>query len=192
MEENWIMTSKDEYDYNDLSTEDKNIIFEDLNKMVYRFKDKERKMIKASFVHRWKPESAVAFKLMVRTHQKLCNVFRLPDEQLSGFQIETGRVWNGAKVTWMIDAANEGTEELQDMYEKLLNGDTSSHIEIATHQGILDSVKREEEQKTEALVDEIKKLKQQLEYKDMSIKAAENRYEEFKQHFWKKIGETPE
>jgi hypothetical protein len=180
MENNWIMTEKDELDYNDLSVQDKNAIFDDLNKMVYRFKDKEKRMIKASFVHRWKPESAVAFKLMVRTHQKIMALLRLPDEQLTDLQKETGRIWNGEKVQWFCDQTNEAVEEIQDLYEKLLHGDTSSHIEITTHQDIIETVRKEEAQKREALEDQIRKLKQTCEYAQMSVRGAETRYSDLR------------
>jgi len=185
MEENWIMTDRDEYDYNALSVEDKNIIFEDLNKMVYRFNGKEKKMIKASFCHRWKPESAVAYKLMVRTHQKVASLLRIPDEQLTEFQIATGKIWNGDKVQWMCDHTNEAVEEIQDMYQNLL--ESKEMMTLADHYDKISEVRREEELVRGALKDEINKLTQALEYKEMSVKAAQRNLQEFKDKFYDKV-----
>ena len=160
-------------DYNNLTKDDKNAIFDDLNTMVYRFNTAEKRTHKASFTHRWNKDTSVAYKLMVRTHQKLFKAIRIPNEQLTELEIKLGRVYNGKKVMAMMDETHSRTEEMEELYEKMKNG--TDHVTEEYHDEKVRELKKEKKEELEEKDRQIASLKYIITNKDLSLKASEDR-----------------
>tara|TARA_R110000823_G_scaffold315352_1_gene446680 strand:- start:120 stop:698 length:579 start_codon:yes stop_codon:yes gene_type:complete len=185
METSWIMTAEDEFDYNDLSVDDKNKIFDDLNTLIYRFDKKETRTNKASFSHRWKPESAVAYKLMVRTHQKVFKSFRIPNEQLTELQIKLNRVWNGEKMLGFCDDTHKATEEIEELYNNLLND--KDHVTEEYHYEKMTEIRKEHKEEMNDKDRHISLLKDAVQKKERDVEIAHKLYQDFKRDFWDKL-----